>query len=563
MIPLLQNDYYKYIQMFRGNFLKGATLFRSLLNDPNTREQLISNLPALSAVFTDFSKTEANRLCYDIISNKSYFEDAVMFYLRGVEATTHTTMSSLINDEENIIEILGNKELQPIFHECVTLYRRVLEKQDTLDLLKKDANTRLMLDDTTLSLLSSIGTRTSANIYTAYNTLQSSLNGQTCPFDANETYYSFSTYYEFMDLDEEKGYVFLPVQIRTRVGTTSTYYYYPAIFKYTISTKTWTLLYTAMTTTKQTNSTKMPMGVAFDSSNNHVYLFYRPDTTAQVNCDIINVTTGGAVVAQMNVGAVGNASYIGGIFCCWDKTYNVAKFVWKTYQISSTSTTYGWLYGCSVNRNGVVWSGIVATPAKDTTCYASEMQETYNQYRLRCTKGAYVAVFSNSSANSTAVTFCCIVHSGNKMTAKYFSISANSDYSDYYNPSSAVITENGLLAIYCNSAQYQSSNYNLVMVIDVNRGKLLKTYTNTTSYTFSVYVAPLLNKIALKSSVDGSKYIIIGQDENGNLVEHQSSALPSAFTAEYVRALGTDRYKLYTTGSSNWLLYDYKGGFIA
>ena len=37
MIPLLQNDYYKYVQMFRGNYLKGASLLRSLLNDPVTR----------------------------------------------------------------------------------------------------------------------------------------------------------------------------------------------------------------------------------------------------------------------------------------------------------------------------------------------------------------------------------------------------------------------------------------------------------------------------------------------------------------------------------------------
>ena len=76
MIPLLQNDYYKYVQMFRGNYLKGATLFRSLLNDSTTREQMLESLPALSAIFTDFSKTEANRLCYDILIEKDYFEAA-------------------------------------------------------------------------------------------------------------------------------------------------------------------------------------------------------------------------------------------------------------------------------------------------------------------------------------------------------------------------------------------------------------------------------------------------------------------------------------------------------
>ena len=59
MIPLLQNDYYKYSQMFRGNFLKGAALFRSFLNDPVAKEHILSSVPALSAVFTDCTKTEA------------------------------------------------------------------------------------------------------------------------------------------------------------------------------------------------------------------------------------------------------------------------------------------------------------------------------------------------------------------------------------------------------------------------------------------------------------------------------------------------------------------------
>ena len=129
MIPLLQNDYYKYMQMFRGNYLKGASLLRSLLNDPTTREQLVVNLPALSAIFTDFSKTEANKLCYDILSEKSYYEDALMFYLRGLEATKHQTMAELLDDEDNIIELLKNEELSEFFHENEELYKRALEKQ--------------------------------------------------------------------------------------------------------------------------------------------------------------------------------------------------------------------------------------------------------------------------------------------------------------------------------------------------------------------------------------------------------------------------------------------------
>ena len=76
MIPLIQNDYYKYHSMFRGNHVKGVTYFKSLLNTPETRAQITSSVPALAAVFTDFSKSEATRLCFDVLKNKTYFQAA-------------------------------------------------------------------------------------------------------------------------------------------------------------------------------------------------------------------------------------------------------------------------------------------------------------------------------------------------------------------------------------------------------------------------------------------------------------------------------------------------------
>ena len=262
MIPLLQNDYYKYIQMFRGNFLKGATLFRSLLNDPTTREQLLENLPALSAVFTEFSKTEANRLCYDILIEKNYFEEALMFYLRGIEATTHQTIEELIDDEDNVVALLSNKELEPLFQENVELYKRALKKQATLDALKQPENADILLDEQVLDLLSGISQRTATNIYTSYNTYYTSFDGDTCEFDANEYYYDSYPVYEWMIVDDETEQVFLPAYIRTRLQTASTYYYYPAVYKYDIPTATWTLLHIAETTTKITDSTKATKAVA-------------------------------------------------------------------------------------------------------------------------------------------------------------------------------------------------------------------------------------------------------------------------------------------------------------
>lgn len=563
MIPILQNDYYKYIQMFRGNFLKGATLFRSLLNDPNTREQLITNLPALSAVFTDFSNSEANRLCYDILSEKSYFDDALIFYLQGIEATTHTTMTSLINDEEAIIELIGNEELAPLFRENLELYKRVLKKQDTLDLLKEEKNSDLMLDDLTLSVLSGYTTRTTTNIYTSYSTYTSGLSGVVCEFDSNENYYAFTPIYNFLIVDDETRQVFLPVQIRTRVGTTSTYYYYPAVFKYDIATATWSTLHVAMTTTKVTSTNKTPQGVAYDPSEDLVYLFYRQDTTVQMNCDIIEASAGTAIMTELNVGSVGTTSYLTAYFCDFDKENGVAKYVWAAGAVNSTSTVYGWLYGCSVNKNGLVWQGIVATPKSERTSYSSEMMAVNTPQRLRCSKGAYVCAFSNTSSSSTAMTLGFIVHSGIKMTSKYIQISANTDYSDFYTQASSMITEDGLLLIYSSSATYQSNTRNVVLAIDIVRGKLLKAYENTTSNTYTLYMCSLLKKVALVCSNDATAYTIIGKDENGKIVELETTKLPSCFNTEYHRPVGSERYKLYTYNASYWYLYDYKGGFTA
>lgn len=560
MIPILQNDYYKYVQMFRGNFLKGASLFKALLNDPTTREQLIINLPALSAVFTDFSNSEANRLCYDILSEKSYFEDALMNYLQGIEATTYTKMTDLINDENAVIELLSNKELQPLFHENLTLYKKILKKQGTLDLLKKNENTEIVLDELTLSVLSGYATKTTTNLYTSYNTYISELNGKTCSFDTNETYNSFTALYDYMKVDDTSRQVFLPVQIRTRVGTTSTYYYYPSVFKYSIASAKWEMFYTAMTATKVTSSYKTSKGIAYDPTEDLVYLFYRQNDTVRMNCDIINGSTGTAKLAELNVGEVGSSSYMDTIFCSFDKTYKVAKFVWDVANVNSTNTTYGWLYGCSVNKSGLVWQGIVAAPKTERTSYSSEMQKVSYPYKYVCSKGAYVCVFSNTSSSSTAITLGFIVHSGNKMTSKYVQINANSDYSDYYSPT-AVMTENGLFLMYCNNAVYQSYTRNVVLAIDIVNGKILNDYVSTTSYTYSLYIAPIINKVALKNSNE-TEYVIIGENENKETVELKTESLPSIFTSEPWRPIGTERYKIYPYSSSTWYLYDCKGGFI-
>ena len=563
MIPLLQNDYYKYMQMFRGNYLKGASLLRSLLNDPTTREQLVVNLPALSAIFTDFSKTEANKLCYDILSEKSYYEDALMFYLRGLEATNHQTMAELLDDEDNIIELLKNEELSEFFHENEELYKRALEKQATLDELKLEKNSELVLDDQMLRLLSSVSKRTATNIYTSFNTYYNTFDGDACEFDANETYYDYNANFNYMIVDDETHQVFMPAYLRTRVGSTSTYYYYPAVFKYDIPTATWSTLHVAETETKITSSVKSTQAVAYDPKEDLLYMFYRPDTTVQMYCDIIRVSTGVAIMTSVDIGNVGSTSYMTTFYCSFDKVNKVAKYVWAAGAVNSTSTTYGWLYGCSVNKNGLVWKGIVATPKSERTSYSSEMTAVNYPYRMSCSKGAYVCAFSNTSNNSTACTLGFIVHSGTKMVAKYLEITANTEYSAMYSPSSSMVTEDGLLALYYYNITYKSDSRTFVLLIDIEKAKIVgEFFAPSTSNAYTLYLSSLLRKVGFYNAKDNTTFYLVGKDENSKMVSITTNAMPSIFTTEAHKPIGTERYKIYPQSTTAWYLYDYKGGFV-
>ena len=563
MIPLLQTDYYKYVQMFRGNYLKGACLLRSLLNDPTTREQLLENLPALSAIFTDFSKTEANKLCYDVLVEKSYFEDALMFYLRGIEVTEHQTMAELLDDADNVIALMKNKELIPLFQENEELYKRALQKQATLDELKECENSDVLLDKQVLDLLSDISKRTSTNIYTSFNTYYNSFDNDVCEFDANETYYDYSAMYNYMIVDDETQQVFLPAYLRTRVGSTSTYYYYPAVFKYDIPTATWSTLHVAETTTKITSSVKSAQAVAYDPKEDLLYMFYRPDSTVQMYCDIIRVSTGVAIMTAVDVGCVGSTSYMTPFYCHFDKDNKVAKYVWAAGAVNSTSTTYGWLYGCSVGKNGLVWQGIVATPKSERTSYSSEMTAVNYPYRMSCSKGAYVCAFSNTSNNSTACTLGFIVHSGTKMVAKYLEITANTEYSAMYSPSSSMVTEDGLLALYYYNITYKSDSRTFVLLIDIEKAKIVgEFFAPSTSNAYTLYLSSLLRKVGFYNAKDNTTFYLVGKDENSKMVSITTNAMPSIFTTEAHKPIGTERYKIYPQSTTAWYLYDYKGGFV-
>lgn len=328
MIPLLQNDYYKYSQMFRGNFLKGASLFRSLLNDPTAREHILSSVSALSAVFTDCTETEANRLCYDVLIEKGYFNEALMTYLCGIEATEHRDVASLFQDTDNVLSLLRSKEQEPILAHNTSLFRQMLKVSDTYNAIGESANHDAALMDDVLNAYSAIAQTRSLNLYTLFSTYWNTINYKTTTFESSEVYYSYTAYYEWITVSEKAGKVFLPVSLQTRVSSASTYYYYPAVFCYDIASQQWELLYVASTDKKQTNYNyySRQAYICYDQVKDHLYVFYRPlNTSAQVLCDIVAASTGAAVMTEIELATVGSYSYMEPYWCSFDEEQGLAR----------------------------------------------------------------------------------------------------------------------------------------------------------------------------------------------------------------------------------------------
>ena len=127
---------------------KGSALFRSLLNDPTAREHILSSVPALSAIFTDCTKTRKPIAFVMIfLRKKGYFNEALMTYLRGTEATKHTNIISMFQDTDNVLSLLRSKELEPILSHNTSLFRQMLKVNSTYNAISESANHDVALMD--------------------------------------------------------------------------------------------------------------------------------------------------------------------------------------------------------------------------------------------------------------------------------------------------------------------------------------------------------------------------------------------------------------------------------
>lgn len=568
MIPLLQNDYYKYSQMFRGNFLKGAALFRSFLNDPVAKEHILSSVPALSAVFTDCTKTEANRLCYDILMEKDCFQEALMTHLQGIEATAHTDVSALFQDTGNVLSLLRNEELEPILAHNPSLFRQMLQVESTYHAISESANHDVTLMDDVLDAYSSIAQPTGVNLYTAFSTYWSSIYYQTTAFESSEVYYSYTAYYEWMVVNEKAGKVFLPVSLQTRVSSASTYYYYPAVFSYDIALQQWELLYVASTDKKQTNYNyySRQAYLCYDQSKDQLYVFYRPlNTSAQVLCDIVTGSTGTAVMTEIELASVGSYSYMEPYWCVFDEEQGLARFVWVTGTISdSSSSTPGWLYGASVRSNGLVWAGVVCHPrAQYSPCYSSYMQVMSYRPYLRSPAGAVVGAFQESSKTaSSAAVLMVLTPDGEQIKTNYIRLPVGTNYGTVCSPNYYSLTDTGILVLCWNSIQWSGTQYSVCAVFDIRTGTLLQSFVRETGTPYVLYNAPFFRVFFLSANTSPVATYLTFAKQNGQLLSLSKSRTFGLFATLPIQERRSHRYKLYATNSSNWLLYDYEGSLL-
>lgn len=567
MIPQLQNDYYKYSRLFKGNYLKGATLFRSLLNDASAAAQIIQSVPALGAVFTDFYKSEANKLCYDVLAESAYFEQAMMAYFRGVGATVHETFDDLLADTQNIIDILRHVDFDQILQQNQNIISRALLEPNVFKALILDENSDIVLRADKLRTFSEILNPTGANIYTAYNTYWTSLIATTTPFDSGLIFYQNSMHTSRSIISEEANTIFVPSMVSGRISTSSsTYYYYPAVFKYDIISQTWTLLYVASGDVRQTsfvNNSRSANGVAYDPDNDNLYIFYRPSSTTAVNqCDIVKGANGSVVQTGIQVGNIGLNTLMTPFFCTFDMDTQLAKYVWKTGDMSvGSGSTYGWLHGCSVSENGLVWSGKVAHPTAEYTPYfSSYMNEITPDAKYRFPKGALVGAFQTGGTINTSLgVMVAIQSSGELMKANYRSFFTGTSYVHLSAPTNCVIGENGFAVLTWDMIGWGSTNQPVAAAfsLEENEIKLLKSYVQTnTSYKYSLYSFPPFNKAAVQTSQSGAPFIVMGL-YNGSVLDKEFNEMFSAFNSSLIPARGSERYKLDTSVSNVWTLYDY------
>jgi hypothetical protein len=576
-IPETLTDYYKILRMFRGNYVKGEALLIAMLDNPDGLNYVLEAVPALAAIFSGFNRSAATRLLYDTLRTETpYFERAFMNYFKGLHYTTYDTFDELLADAQNTMSILRNERMAIILTQDPPTDKKMLTKYNIYRALPEDENSDIAIRDDVLRDVAAITQPKATNIYGTFNIFASALVNQAVSWGGTEVYYTiaFNNVSGSLPIamSDTKNVIYIGVGVRTRSAAgTTTYYNYPGICKYDIPTDTWSLLYVGSTAIKDattTNNSRQTNGVAYDEENNRLYMFYRPDsTTAQNYCDVINSVTGTAIRSNINVGSTGAAPPVSSTspqtpwFCTFDKVNKLAKYMWQTgvYNAPNDSTaagTYGWLWGCSVNENGMQWSGKACHPRMDLPALASFTVGTQRapSNAQRFGGGMICGTYQEGASAGTGYAYLITITSkGNRINAQYLQFPAGTNHATLSGMNSTWLCDNGFLLCQWNATI--GGNARQVSLYDFTENGLITLADRVPTSNPTSRIFPEMNKVNF--NVGNTDYSYFGR-KDGSYVESKNTQNYNTFiTGNIPLNLGTERYKLIPYSASNWTLYDY------
>jgi hypothetical protein len=576
-IPETLTDYYKILRMFRGNYVKGEALLLALLDNPDALNYVLEAVPALAAIFAGFNRSAATRLLYDTLRTETpYFERAFMNYFKGLHYTDYGTFNELLTDTQNTMNILRNERMALILTQDPTTDRKLISKYNIYRALPNDENSDIAIRDDILKGVNDITLPRTVNIYPSFTSFATSMVDRSVAWGGSELYNQITINSISGSLpiamNDSKNAVFVGVSVRTRASSgSSTYYTYPGICKYNIASDSWTLVYCGNTSTKDnttTNNSRMANGVAYDEENDRLYMFYRPDSnTARNNCDVINAATGAAIRSNINVGSTGSAPPNASTspqtpwFCTYDKVNKMAKYVWQTgvYNAPNDSTaagSYGWLWGCSVNENGLQWQGKCCHPRLDLSSLASFTLGTprspTNQQRFL--GGMICGTYQEGASAGTGYAYLISIASkGNRINPQYLRFPSGTNYSTLSGMSSLWLCDNGFTLIQWGNQI--GANPRQVSLYDFTENGLVTLADLVPSTNPTCRIFPEMNKV--NYNISNTEYSYFGR-KGGSYVESKNTQNYNTFIANnYPLNLGTSRYKLIPYTTSNWYLYDY------
>ena len=158
--------------MFRGNYYKGATIFRCIMDNPDDANSLMESPPALAVIYTDFDRSPMDRMCYDILQEYPTLRDkGVLNFLNFVSSTSYITLEELYNDSNAMEKIVLSKTAMNIIASSQIATEKMINSQTAMEKVAQTdyAIKSMLASETSLNLIvnSSSAMTAIANSYIA------------------------------------------------------------------------------------------------------------------------------------------------------------------------------------------------------------------------------------------------------------------------------------------------------------------------------------------------------------------------------------------------------------